>query len=110
MDNHQQELDSLPNFLSHQLSVDPSVLNQFITLGNPLVPDYDAIDIARLLETVSGEDNGQLEMLREDSPQTALIPVALSLPHSTSPQPSDIDEPSSSLRELLELKDTFPET
>jgi hypothetical protein len=68
------------------------------------------IFLQRLLETVSGEDNGQLEMLREDSPQTALIPVALSLPHSTSPQPSDIDEPSSSLRELLELKDTFPET
>ena len=48
------------------------------------------IFLQRLLETVSGEDNGQLEMLREDSPQTALIPVALSLPHSTSPQPSDI--------------------
>ena len=28
LDSYQQELDSLPNFLSNQLSVDPSIINQ----------------------------------------------------------------------------------
>lgn len=31
IDNHQQELDSLPNFLSNQLSVDPNILTQVLT-------------------------------------------------------------------------------
>ena len=32
MDSHQQELDSLPDFLSNQLSFDPTILNQVGTL------------------------------------------------------------------------------
>ena len=51
---------------------------------------YTCIFLQRLLETVSGEDNGQLEMLREDSPQNALIPITHSEPPSMSPQPPDI--------------------
>ncbi|CAI7989860.1 Heat shock factor protein 1 [Geodia barretti] len=113
LDTHQQELDSLPDFLSNQLSFDPTILNQFINFGDTTVPNYDAIDTARLLETLSQEDDGETAILRERSLQTALVPFSSSqsIRGGLLPSPPQLldeeDEQSSSLRELLELnKDT----
>lgn len=115
IDSHQLELDSLPDFLSNHLSVDPTLLNQFISLGDPPVPEYDALDTARLLESLSAVDSEELEMLGDNSSQaqSALVPFTHS---QTTSFPLPIshelekDEPSSSLQELLDLKDTFSDT
>jgi hypothetical protein len=89
---------------------------QFINFGDTTVPNYDAIDTARLLETLSQEDDEETAILRERSPQTALVPFSssqspISIQGGLLPSHPQLlnedDEQSSSLRELLELnKDT----
>lgn len=56
--HHQQlGLDNLPEFLSGQLSLDPSVVSNFVSDQGIELPDYDYGDTARLLESLTSSDD-----------------------------------------------------
>ncbi|XP_019856235.1 PREDICTED: heat shock factor protein-like [Amphimedon queenslandica] len=64
------EIESLKSQVPDQLSIDPLILTEFIN-SSEFLPDYDFIDTARLLESVSSES----EMVpNEEMIQNALIP------------------------------------
>lgn len=96
LDHQQQGLEAFPDLFSGQLSVDPSVISEFISTESLPVPEYDIVDTARLLESLTNDRSS--DVAHESTlHNNALVPFS-----SAQLLSGDGGETDSSLQELLE--------